>query len=68
MHRVPRKTRVVGHAAIRFLRIFGCVVIVLATVNPFLNGPTDADPYGVAETFAPLLALVSSVPFRKFIE
>ena len=50
-----------GHVAIRFLRIFGCVVIVLATVIPFLIGPTEADPYGGAETLAPLLALVSSL-------
>lgn len=61
MHRVSRKGRVVGHAAIRFLRLFGCVVIVLATVVPFLNGPTESDPYGGADTFAPLLALVSSL-------
>ena len=61
MHRVSRKGRVVGHAAIRFLRIFGCVVIVLATVLPFLNGPTETDPYGGADTFAPLLALISSL-------
>ena len=61
MNRVPRKSRVVGHAAIRFLRFFGCVVIVLATVLPFLNGPTEIDPYGGADHFAPLLALVSSL-------
>lgn len=61
MHRVSRKGRVVGQAAIRFLRFFGCVVIVLATVVPFLNGPTESDPYGGADAFAPLLALVSSL-------